>query len=142
MLEAKAQIESARSEIRRSYGLSPYEAVDVAWVSIIKLSNLLPDTSEHKRLLSLLERLPSDSVSEILQLPAIDTLLNLHPPLESVLSVPHERLDAERTAKELAAVRANRHTSPEVALQNLAEVLKRIRNRRAHGFKTSEGPRC
>ena len=140
-LDAKAQMETARAELKRSYGLSDYEAVDVAWVAVIKIANLLTGKSEHSRLIALLERLPEDRIRTLLAHKAIDSLLSLDPPLETVLSMPHERLDAERTTKELSALRENRERNPKVALLNLAEILKRIRNRRAHGFKTPYGLR-
>jgi len=141
MLDTDTQREAARAELRRSYDLSPYEAVDVAWVAVIKLANLLPGASEHKRLLALLDRLPPERIQSILSREAVDTLLNLNPPLESVLNMPHERLDVERTAQELAFVREHRVDDPKLALLKLAKVLKRVRNRRAHGFKTPYGPR-
>lgn len=138
-LDAKTQMETARAELKRSYALSDYEAVDVAWVAVIKIANLLTGNSEYSRLITLLERLPEDRVRTLLAHKAIDSLLSLDPSLETVLSIPYERLDAERTAKELFALRQNRDHNPKVALRNLAEILKRIRNRRAHGFKTPYG---
>lgn len=141
MLDRQGQLEAAQAELRRSYGLSPYEAVDVAWVAVIKLANLFPGPSEHARLLALVESLPLDRIRVILSHEAVDTLLNIDPPLESVVSTPHERLDLKRTIHQVAVVRNRRDTEPTVALVNLAEILKRIRNRRAHGFKTPDGPR-
>jgi hypothetical protein len=141
MLTREAQLEAAWAELKRSYSLSPYEAADVAWVAIIKLANLLPGASEHKRLLALVDRLPTERVRTILALEGVDVLLNLDPPLESVPSMAHERLDPTRTAQELAVVRKHRVNDSKVALVNLAEVLKRVRNRRAHAFKTTSGPR-
>lgn len=141
MLDTRAQREAARAELKRSYDLSPYEAVDVAWVAVIKLANLLPGASEHERLLALLERLSLEWIQSILSHNAVDTLLNLDPPLESVVTTPHERLDAKRAAQELAIVRKYRIDEPKLALLNLAKILKRVRNRRAHGFKTPYGPR-
>jgi len=77
-----------------------------------------------------------------LQHKGVDALLNLDPPLESVFSAPpYERLDSARTARELSTVRQKRENAPKEALLNLTEVLKRVRNRRAHGFKTPDGPR-
>ena len=140
-LDAKAQLEAARAELKRSYDLSDYEAVDVAWVAVVMLANLLPGDSERKRLLALLERLDENQIRAILEDKAVDSLLNLDPPLESVLAMSHERLDQERTARELSVVRERRVAEPRVALDNLANVLKRIRNRRAHGFKTRDGQR-
>lgn len=121
--------------------MPPYESVDIAWVAVVKIANLLPGQSEHDRMLALLEQLPVDFVHRLLHRPSVDALLNLNPPLESLLSAQHERLNAERTAGELATVRERRGDDPKAALRSLADVLKRVRNRRAHGFKTTDGPR-
>lgn len=135
------QLRGIRAELARSRGLSAYEAVDVAWVAVVKTANLLPGNSEHDRMLALLDRLPENCIRPVLQRQAVDTLLNLNPPLESLLTANYERLNAPRTAEELAIVRAKRASDPKEALCKLADVLKRVRNRRAHGFKTPKGPR-
>ena len=136
-----AELDAAIADLNRTFGLPVYEAFDVAWISVIKIANLLPGSSEHARLQELLNRLPEESIRYVLQEEQVDTLLNLEPPLESILSSRHERLNAERTAEELAIVRRERENNPKLALHKLADVLKRIRNRRAHGFKTPEGAR-
>lgn len=141
MLTKEAQVEAARSDLERSSSLPDYEAVDVVWVAIIRVANLDEAPSEHKRFLALLDRLPDAEIAELLAAPSVDILLNLKPPLESIRSFVHERLDVERTRKELGAVREMRASEPKTALASLAETLKRIRNRRAHGFKTPDGPR-
>jgi hypothetical protein len=136
------QLEAVRAELARSSDLPAYEALDVVWVAVIKVANLLSGDSEHRRLIALLNRLPEDSIRPVLQQKGVDVLLNLDPPLESVLtSPPHERLAADRTVRELAVVREKRGKEPREALRNLTEVLKRVRNRRAHGFKTPDDPR-
>jgi hypothetical protein len=136
------QLQAIKAELTRSDDLPAYEALDVAWVAVIKLANLLPGDSEHRRLIALLDLLPEDRIRPVLQHKGVDVLLNLDPPLESILtSPPHERLAADRTARELAVVREKRENEPQEALRNLAEVLRRVRNRRAHGFKTPDGPR-
>jgi hypothetical protein len=114
---------------------------DLEWVAIIRVANLEDAQSEHKRFLALLDRLPAAEIAGLLAAPSVDALLDLDPPLESIRSFVHERLDVQRTADELASVRDNRASEPKVALASLAETLKRIRNRRAHGFKTPDGPR-
>lgn len=123
------QLKSIRAEFTRSRGLPAYEAVDVAWVAIVKTANLLPGKSEHERMYALLDRLPENRLLPILQRQAVDTLLNLDPPLESLLTATHERLDAKRTEAELFLVRKKRLTEPKQALLSLAGVLKRVRNR-------------
>ena len=138
---SNAELDSAITDLNRTFGPSVYEAFDVAWIAVIKIANLLPGSSEHARLSKLLNRLPDESIRYILQLEQVDRLLNLEPPLETILSFRHERLIAKRTAEELEVVRRHRDDNPKLALHKLADVLKRIRNRRAHGFKTPKGPR-
>jgi hypothetical protein len=136
------QLQTIRADLVRSRTLPAYEAVDVAWVAVVKTANLLSGDSEHRRLLVLLDRLPENRIRLILQHKSVDALLNLDPPLESVFSAPpYERLDVSRTAKELSVVRGQRENGPRQALLNLTQMLKRVRNRRAHGFKTPDGPR-
>jgi len=141
MRDSPTQIEIARAELTRSYGLSDYEAVDVAWVAIVKVGNTRTEPNEHKRLVALLDSAAEGAVRELLMLPGVDVLLNIQPPLETILTSTHERLDAERTASELDIVRQSRKSDPKAALLALAEIMKRIRNRRAHGFKTPYAPR-
>jgi hypothetical protein len=136
-----AELDAAKEELTRTFTLPAYEAFDVVWIAVIKLANLLPGKEEHDRLLALLDRLSEDSVRDILQRRQVDTLLNLQPPLETVRSSEYERLNAGQTADNLEMVRRHRADDPKLALRNLAEVLKRIRNRRAHGYKTPEGRR-
>ena len=137
----KDQLDSAVADLARTLTLPAYEGFDVAWVAVIKLANTLDGPSEHKRLEELLGLLEEDTVRGMLVSPAVDTLLGIDPPLESILADPYERLDSEKTAGELDAVRSLREKNPKEALRNLTLVLKRVRNRRAHGFKTPEGPR-
>ena len=141
MHHPNSPLEIARAELQRSNDLSDYEAVDVAWVSMVKAANTRQEPNEHKRLVALLDQADAAVVKTVLHLPQVDTLLNLQPPLESILTSPHERLDLERTAREMNSVREKRDQDPKAALRALAEILKRIRNRRAHGFKTLYAPR-
>jgi hypothetical protein len=61
-----AHLKRISSELARSRGLAPYEAVDVAWVAVVKTANLLPGNSEHERMLALLNRLSEDSSRDLL----------------------------------------------------------------------------
>jgi hypothetical protein len=67
-------------------------------------------------------------------------LLELKPPLETILTNPHEHLQAERTAKLIKDIRSYSSTEPRRVVLALAEILEKIRNKRAHGFITSDGP--
>ncbi len=141
VLSTAKQIEGVKAELARSYGLSPYEAIDAAWLSLLKAANLCPGGDEIERMAALLQRMPLDGIRPILLCAAVDALLNLNPPLESLLTVPHEEIDPARTARQLDVVRAQRETAPHEALTKLVRVLRRVRNRRMHGFKTPDGPR-
>ncbi|WP_426701370.1 hypothetical protein ACPPVV_18775 [Rhodanobacter sp. Col0626] len=141
MLDEAKQVKASIQDLERSHTLSDYEAVDVVWVAIIRIANLQNGQGEHQRLLALLDLLSAEAAANIVTSQGTDTLLNLDPPLEAIRSFVHERLDVQKTANELAAVKAIRIADPKAALAQLAETLKRVRNRRAHGFKTPEGPR-
>ena len=141
MNTTREQVETARAELARSYGLPDYEAVDVAWLAIVKAGNTRSESNERKRLAALLGQADEAAVRTLLFRPEVDALLNLQPPLETILTNAHERIDATRTATELNTVRHARANEPKVALLALAEIMKRMRNRRAHGFKTPYVPR-
>lgn len=136
-----SQIKIARDESARSYELSDYEAVDVAWVVMVKAANTSPEPNEHMRLVAVLDQVNATVVREILLHPGVDALLNLQPPIETILTSPHERLDAKRTEREMSEIRQSRESDPKGALRALAEIMRRIRNRRAHGFKMPYAPR-
>ena len=141
LLNDKERIDNALVDLARTIELPPYEGVDVAWVSLIKVANIFPGSSEHRRLEYLLELVSTEALIVVLDSESVDKLLTLDPPLESVLATPHERLDPRRTAEALQVIRDQRKVDPKAAAFSLAYVLKRIRNRRAHGFKTPSGPR-
>ena len=113
---ASAELDSAIAELNRTVGLPVYEAFDVAWVAVLKIANLLPGAEERDRLRALLDRIPDDSIRSILHSQEVDTLLNLDPPLETILSYRHERLQANKTAQELELVRLHRDDDPKLAV--------------------------
>ena len=97
---SQQQLQAINADLVRSRSLPAYEAVDVAWVAVIKVANLLSGDSEHRRLLALLDQFSENRIRPILEHKGVEALLNLDPPLESVLSAPsYERLDAVRTAR-------------------------------------------
>jgi hypothetical protein len=135
------QIQGVQAELARSRGLPPYEAIDAAWLALLKATNMLPGKNEHVRTAALLQRLTPDSIRPVLHSAAVNTLLNLTPPLESLLTAAHEEIDGPHTARQLDVVRSQRQNTPHEALTKLVSVLRRVRNRRMHGFKTPDGPR-
>jgi hypothetical protein len=130
-----------RAELERAETLSDYEAVDVLWVTLLKAANTFHESSEHRRVERLVEDLPGADLAAVLVLPAVDVLLDLDPPLETVLSDQQERLHAEATLEAIHRLRTLRRTEPREAAKALGEILKRIRNKRAHGFKDRTDPR-
>ncbi len=137
----RQSLSSIEEEIRSAENMADYEAVDVLWVALLKLANRMQGTNEHRRMLALVGAFEIEAVRSILGLQAMDNLLELDPPLETVLTDPHERLESEAAERSLNTVRQCRTTDPRAALVALGEILKRIRNKRAHGFKTRNGPR-
>lgn len=134
-------LSSIEEEIRSAENLADYEAVDVLWVALLKLANRMQGTNEHRRMRALVAAFEIETVRSILGLRAVDNLLGLDPPLETVLTDPHERLEKGAAEGSLNTVRQCRTTDPRAALLAMGEILKRIRNKRAHGFKTRNGPR-
>ncbi len=137
----KARITSALTDIKAAVHLSDYEAVDVLWVTLLKMANIMPGSSEYKRMTNLIQAIPEVKIKALLLRPPVQQLLDLDPPLETVLSDPQERLDPEAAASAVRTINACRETNPRKSILALGEILKRIRNKRAHGFKTREGPR-
>lgn len=135
------QIQGIATELARSQGLPPYEAIDAAWLALLKAANTMPGQDEHERTATLLRRLPQDRLRPVLFCAGVETLLALDPPLESLLTAQHEEIDGPRTARQLDIVRTKREAEPYAALGKLVSVLRRVRNRRMHGFKTPDGPR-
>ncbi len=128
-------------DIGSASDLSDYEATEVLWVALVKLGNLMAEGNEHRRMLSLVRRMPAHELQELLGSSGVADLINVDPPLETILSSPHERLNAPSTARAIETIRSSGNNNPHEAAVALGEILKRVRNKRAHGFKTRSGPR-
>ena len=129
------------SDIEAAASESDYAAVNTLWLALLKLANLESGQKEHTRISALLDRIPEDAIRAIVDSPAVDSLLKLHPPLETVVSHPHERLETAEVKAALEKVRVSRSSAPREAMTALGIVLKKIRNKREHGFKTRLGLR-
>ena len=134
------QISQIISDVKHARSLSDYEAVDVLWVALIKAANLMEGENEHKRMLKLVEKIPNEEIENILDSKSVNDLIFMDPPLETVLSSPYERLENEKTKKAIGKIRSNRKSDPCSTLINLSKILKIIRNKRAHGFKSRSSP--
>jgi hypothetical protein len=134
-------MDDIRDEIESAKLLGDYEAVDVLWVAFLKISNNLNGRGEKERMTALVNKIPSRDLEVILNSKAVNSLLDLDPPLESVLSNSYEQLQRDASTKAIAAVRKVRNSDPRNAMLSFGEILKRIRNKRAHGFKSAKGKR-
>lgn len=90
---------------------------------------------------NLVNGLPEAKLVAILHSPSANALLDLDPPLETILSDPHERLQPNETAEAIRRVRGARDNDPHAAMLSFGGILKTIRNKREHGFKSSKGQR-
>jgi hypothetical protein len=121
--------------------LPDYNAVEQHWVDFTKLVNMEAGADETDRAKFFLARLPDKAINEILTLPAIDRLLNLDPRLETITVHQHERLYTKQVKDAMNIIRNLREQNPRKALASLGVILKHIRNKRVHGFKSVSGPR-
>ncbi len=120
---------------------SDYVAVELLWNVLVKAAHSHNDCEEYKRIQSLLAGINTAEVAHLMNHTAIDALLQLKPPLETILVDSNEQLKIKQAAEELKTIEANRFRNPRKALDSLFFVLKRIRNKRVHGFKSPNGPR-
>ncbi len=134
-------VNSAMSDLIEAWYDRPYDAFDSNWICLIRLANLFDDKAEHKRLKRLLDLVPSDAATHLLHQPSVEALISIDPPLESLVSNKHEEIDREKANDLMNTVRTAKDSDAKAGVLALAEILKRIRNRRAHGFKTPDGPR-
>ncbi len=134
-------IADVRLDLEEAARESDYSAVNTLWVALLKLANLEEGKSEFARMIKLLDGIPAEAVTAIVNDPAVDSLLKLDPPLETVVSHPREKLETAKVAAALGKVRTYRLAAPREALVGLGFVLKAVRNKREHGFKTRAGPR-
>jgi hypothetical protein len=134
-------IEDVRSDLAAAASEADYTAVNTLWLALLKLANLEDGKSESDRMDALVRRIPEKAIQDIVNAPAVDAILNLDPLLETVVSHPREKLETIKVRAALKMVHAQRTTAPREALMKLGVVLKAIRNKREHGFKTRAGPR-
>jgi hypothetical protein len=121
--------------------LSDYEAVEVLWSSLLKAANHFGQKAEYARMVALVKQMPLQDLRDLLHHSAVEDLLRLDPPLETMLADRHERLEGKAAASEIARIKQFRDKDPAYAVAALGSMLTRIRNKRVHGFKTRKGER-
>lgn len=140
-----ALLVDALDDIEGSTSESDYVAVNSLWLALVKLANREQCNCrnrckcQNKRIDLVIQRIAAEDAQLILVSSAVDALLNLDPPLGSVLG---ENERSRRGFQEwIAQIRASRPNEPVRAILALVNILREVRNAREHGFKTRSGPR-
>lgn len=139
-------MESKLSQIMTEAGdalaLPDYAAFNGLWICLVKMANLLPGVGEeHEQIVALFRRLPRPALVSVTMDAGVDQLLELDPPLETIVADPRERMHTSKASRELERIRSRRKSDPKAAMASLFEILQRIRDKREHGFKTPNGQR-
>jgi len=132
---------SLHQELEAVLDLPDFDRFERLWNLLIRVGLSEFEPEEGKRAFALLKRLSGSAMHRILNNSAVEELIELNPPLETVLAAPHERLRSLRAQRALDKLRRCRTERPAEALHALATLLKLIRDKRIHGFKTPHGPR-
>jgi hypothetical protein len=135
--------EQILSEIVSTQSLPDDEAVDALWVALANAVSLMKAGSERdsKGMAPLVENFSDEEIKRLLSDGSVDSLVFLDPPLETVLAEPDEKPDEDSTMRIIAKIRSSRDSDTRETLINLGEILKRICDKRVHGFKTESGSR-
>lgn len=136
-----SRADEVAADMAASRDLPDYEAVEVLWSALLKAANHFRQDDEYARVVALVKQMPVQALRDLLYHPAVEELLGLDPPLETVLADPHERQETQAAAAEIAHIKESRAKDPMRAVAALGSMLKRIRNKRVHGFKTRKGGR-
>ncbi len=138
--------EQILNEIISTQSLPDYKAFDAMWAALTKVVHVMQGEGERERDLdrqrmeSLFKKLSEEEIKRLLKDGSVDSLIFLDPPLETVIVDPDEKPVEDSTTRIIAEVRSSRDLDPREALANLGEILRRIRGKLAHGFKTESRP--
>ena len=133
-------IDQIQRELAAASQLDPYNRFEQAYVCLVKLALGEPEADEFARNERMACRLLESEMSRIIELPQVDELLDPEPPLETILFHEKEELRSIETKEAITTIRAKRHSNSRKALRSLLFILKNIRNKRDHGFKSVDGP--
>ncbi len=138
----KSEIDKIFNELNSTFHMNPYDAFERCWILLVKISNTISSKpNEHKRMLDLLKILDEKEIKSILTNAGVRELMNLNPPLEHILYNKHEHLDKSKVINSFSIIKNHNEENMKEAIVALSEILKKIRNKRAHGFKAPNGPR-
>ena len=138
--------EQILNEIISTQSLPDNEAFDAMWAALTKVADVMQGEGERERDLdrqrmeSLFKKLSEEEIKRLLKDGSVDSLIFLDPPLETILADPDEKAVEDSTMRIIAEVRSSRDSAPREALANLGEILRRLRDKLAHGFNTESSP--
>ena len=137
--------EQILNEIISTQSLPDYEAFDALWAAMTKVADVMQGEGQREgdldrqEMESLFKKLSEEEIKRLLKDGSVVSLIFLDPPLETVIVDPDEKPVEDSTMRIIAEVRSSRDSAPREALANLGEILRRIRDKLAHGFKTKSG---
>ena len=104
------------------------------WGVVVKMANNFSKTkNEHDRLIDLVQNLRPEQMKSLFLNDGLYTLCNLDPPLETFQAFRHENL--RKTVQAAVRRMKTKNTRPSNRIRAICDVLKSIRDKRAHGFK-------
>ncbi len=135
--------EQILNEIISTQSLPDFEAFDALWAALTKVVNVMQGEGERdldrQEMESLFKKLSDGEIKRLLKDGSVDSLIFLDPPLETVIVDTDEKPVEDSTMRIIAKVRSSRDSAPREALADLGEILRRIRDKLAHGFKAESG---
>ena len=141
MISSKT-IEELRKRVARVTLTDPYSDFDQLFSAMVFMSTHFEGVDEYRKLITLLSKLENQELKKILGMQELSNLVNLKPPLETMISRDRdERSKADEVKRSLRRLRYSDNESHAVIVAALINVLATIRNKRYHGFKTPDSPR-
>src|SRR5688572_2019048 len=95
------RINEFEKEFGQTKTLNAYNRFTQLWHLLLKISMDEPSKEEFKRVMSFISQLSKGSIFRVLANPGIDQLINLDPPLETILAHQHERLDFQNAQRSI-----------------------------------------
>jgi hypothetical protein len=134
-------LDDVRSDLEVAAFESDSAAINTLWLALTKLAKQESGALEFDRLLAVVNRISEATMRAITEHRALDSLLALQPPLETLLSNPHETLRTKKVTAAIQRLRSSRSSDPQAALAALLYLLKTVHDKRDHSFKSRHGVR-
>lgn len=135
-------IDELRRRLERITLSDPFSDFDLLYNALIFTATHVKGPDEHSKIRLLLSWLDGHELERILALSEVSALIQLKPPLETLISWKRgESSKKEEIKNSLKRLRDRKNETPDRLTAALINVLSTIRNKRYHGFKSPESPR-